>query len=237
MDSEHTPERPEATSTGNGPTPPRMSVEPTPEPDHTEGTDSAGKTDYIPFVPSTATERHTVVKTKTKKLPVFLASFGGLVVGAVLVIALVMTGAFRISDTDVTADVPTTQTIDIDAEDTTRGDAHELDHTAVVDRAGGDELREHERKGALDAGSAERCELELAGLLPRCVRGMIGGDSIDRTIRDSGDKRLRICGGAQRRVHLEARVIRAIERILGKEEVVRRGLAGHGQALRLGSAH
>ena len=80
MDSEHTPERPEATSTGNGPTPPRMSVEPTPEPDHTEGTDSAGKTDYIPFVPSTATERHTVVKTKTKKLPVFLASLGGLVV-------------------------------------------------------------------------------------------------------------------------------------------------------------
>ena len=45
--------------------------------------------------PTTETVKHTVVKTKTKKAPVFLASFGGLVVGAVLVIALVMSGAFR----------------------------------------------------------------------------------------------------------------------------------------------
>ncbi len=38
---------------------------------------------------STHTETRTVVKTKSKKLPIFLASFAGLVVGAVLVIALV----------------------------------------------------------------------------------------------------------------------------------------------------
>ena len=61
----------------------------------------------------------TVVKTKTKKLPVFLASLGGLVVGAVLVIALVMTGAFRITDKDVEAPIAQQQTIDIDPEDTT----------------------------------------------------------------------------------------------------------------------
>ena len=75
----------------------------------------------------------TVVKTRTKKLPVFLASLGGLVVGAVLIIALVMTGAFRIDETNVEAPVVSgatgsdsggsggsvTQHIEIDPEDTT----------------------------------------------------------------------------------------------------------------------
>lgn len=70
--------------------------------------------------PTTETVKHTVVKTKTKKAPVFLASFGGLVVGAVLVIALVMSGAFKIADSDVQATGNTsTQNIEIDTEDTT----------------------------------------------------------------------------------------------------------------------
>lgn len=72
------------------------------------------------------TVTRTVVKTKTKKLPVFLTAFGGLVVGAVLVIALVMSGAFRITDTNVEATdsgSSSTQTIEIDAEDTTLSEA------------------------------------------------------------------------------------------------------------------
>lgn len=79
---------------------------------------------------ATATvDTRTVVKTKTKKLPVFLASLSGLVVGAVLVIALVMTGALNIGETNVEApalsDAGTsgTQTIQIDAEDTTLAEA------------------------------------------------------------------------------------------------------------------
>lgn len=81
----------------------------------------------------TGTITRTVVKTKTKKLPVFLASLGGLVVGAVLIIALVMTGAFRIDETNVEAPVvtgesqgsggSTTQHIEIDPEDTTLAEA------------------------------------------------------------------------------------------------------------------
>lgn len=81
-------------------------------------------------MPATATvDTRTVVKTKTKKLPVFLASLSGLVVGAVLVIALVMTGALNIGETNVEApalsDAGTsgTQTIQIDAEDTTLAEA------------------------------------------------------------------------------------------------------------------
>ncbi len=74
---------------------------------------------------STHTETRTVVKTKSKKLPIFLASFAGLVVGAVLVIALVMSGAFRITDSNVeTAGTSgTPQTIDINPEDTTLSEA------------------------------------------------------------------------------------------------------------------
>ena len=80
-----------------------------------------------PSASPTETVTHTVVKTKTKKLPVFVSSLAGLVVGAVLVIALVMTGAFRISDTNVEAPAisngNSTQNIQIDAEDTTLAEA------------------------------------------------------------------------------------------------------------------
>ena len=62
----------------------------------------------------------TVVKTKTKKLPIFITAVAGFAVGAVLVIALTMTGAFRITDSDVeTVPESSRQTIEIDPEDTT----------------------------------------------------------------------------------------------------------------------
>lgn len=100
---------------------PRVEVEPTPA-QPTTHTSSPQQDPAMPGAvpPTTETVKHTVVKTKTKKAPVFLASFGGLVVGAVLVIALVMSGAFKITDSDVQATGSTsTQNIEIDAEDTT----------------------------------------------------------------------------------------------------------------------
>lgn len=70
------------------------------------------------------TETRTVVKTKSKKLPIFFASFAGLVLGAVLVIALVMSGAFRITDSNIEATGgSSSQTIDINPEDTTLSEA------------------------------------------------------------------------------------------------------------------
>lgn len=100
---------------------PRVEVEPTPA----QSTTHMASPQQDPTMPgavppTTETVKHTVVKTKTKKAPVFLASFGGLVVGAVLVIALVMSGAFKITDSDVQATGNTsTQNIEIDTEDTT----------------------------------------------------------------------------------------------------------------------
>ncbi len=80
----------------------------------------------VPFAPPQPTETvtRTVVKIKTKKIPVFIASLAGMVVGAVLIVALVMTGAFRISGSNVEtsssgSSSSLTQTIEIDAEDTT----------------------------------------------------------------------------------------------------------------------
>lgn len=133
-------------------TTPRLEVEPTPSQDFAEGNagahSQAGQTQQVPNFdtayqthtqsngagparpaeaqggsqPNYQTERYTVVKTKTKKLPVFLASFLGLATGAVLVIALVMTGAFRITDSNVEsadAAASSSSAITIDPEDTT----------------------------------------------------------------------------------------------------------------------
>ena len=73
-----------------------------------------------------AVEKHTVVKTKAKKLPVFFGALAGVVVGAVLVIALVMSGVFNLDSgraTVSTGGSSNATTIDIDPEDTTLAEA------------------------------------------------------------------------------------------------------------------
>lgn len=108
-------------------------------------------------MPATATvDTRTVVKTKTKKLPVFLASLSGLVVGAVLVIALVMTGALNIGETNVEApalsDTGTsgTQTIQIDAEDTTLAEA--VAAKALPSVVSISAVNEHSGEGGIGSG-------------------------------------------------------------------------------------
>lgn len=122
MSDDKIPQRPEGVSDSffHG-SAPRVEVEPTPaQPTTHMASPQQDPTMPGAVPPTTETVKHTVVKTKTKKAPVFLASFGGLVVGAVLVIALVMSGAFKITDSDVQATGNTSkQNIEIDAEDTT----------------------------------------------------------------------------------------------------------------------
>ncbi len=78
-----------------------------------------------PYTANTETVAHTVVKTKTKKFPVFVSAFAGLVVGAVLVVALIMTGALNVNrnagsvSTTTSGSSSSKQTITIDSEDTT----------------------------------------------------------------------------------------------------------------------
>ena len=76
---------------------------------------------------STEMVSRTVVKTKTKKLPVFLSACAGLLVGAILVVALVMSGVLDLgssssdteSSTSSSSSSSSTTTIEIDPEDTT----------------------------------------------------------------------------------------------------------------------
>lgn len=126
---------------------PRVEVEPTPAHPASHMADAQpGYAASSTAAPSTETIKHTVVKTKTKKAPVFLASLGGLVVGSVLVIALVMSGAFKITDSDVqaTGGQGSTQTIDINPEDTTlaevvaaKAQPSVVSITATADNGGG----------------------------------------------------------------------------------------------------
>ena len=113
---------------------PRVAVEPTPQTPAGQAQPGPGATTQPPFnagdpyAAQTQTVGHTVVKTKTKKLPVFLCSLAGMVVGAVLVVALIMTGALNVNRDAGTATATTdssggTQTIKIDSEDTTLAEA------------------------------------------------------------------------------------------------------------------
>lgn len=141
--NENTPQRPEGQNDGSG-VQPRVQVEPTPvapqqpmptqqmpgasaAPGSAGAQHAASGSHTASPAPAVETMSRTVVKTKTKKLPVFLSSLAGLAVGAVLVIALVMTGALDIDrgGGNVTAVTPSagTQTIEIDSEDTTLAEA------------------------------------------------------------------------------------------------------------------
>ena len=113
---------------------PRVAVEPTPQTPAGQAQPGPGATTQPPFnagdpyAAQTQTVAHTVVKTKTKKLPVFLCSLAGMVVGAVLVVALIMTGALNVNRDAGTATATTdssgsTQAIKIDSEDTTLAEA------------------------------------------------------------------------------------------------------------------
>ena len=118
---------------------PRVAVEPTPQapagqaqPGPETATPGAATQPPFnagnPYAAQTQTVAHTVVKTKTKKLPVFLCSLAGMVVGAVLVVALIMTGALNVNRDAGTATATSessggSQTIKIDAEDTTLAEA------------------------------------------------------------------------------------------------------------------
>ena len=68
------------------------------------------------------------------------------------------------------------------------------------------------------------------------MRRVIGDDAIDGTVKDGLNQSLRILFGAQRRIHLERGFVCLGDVIFGKEQVVRRDLAGNLDAIGLGTA-
>ena len=114
--SDYTPQRPDGLEDGAG-QPPRVQVESTPQ----------AETHHAPVPPvpqgqgECGHETRTVVKTRAKKLPVFLSALAGLVAGGLLMVALVFTGALDINSDkgSVVSSNASQQSISIDTEDTT----------------------------------------------------------------------------------------------------------------------
>lgn len=114
--SDYTPQRPDGLEDGAG-QPPRVQVESTPQ----------AETHHAPVPPvpqgqgECGRETRTVVKTRAKKLPVFLGALAGLVAGGLLMVALVFTGALDINSDkgSVVSSNASQQSISIDTEDTT----------------------------------------------------------------------------------------------------------------------
>ena len=114
--SDYTPQRPDGLEDGAG-QPPRVQVESTPQ----------AETHHAPVPPvpqgqgECGRETRTVVKTRAKKLPVFLSALAGLVAGGLLMVALVFTGALDINSDkgSVVSSNASQQSISIDTEDTT----------------------------------------------------------------------------------------------------------------------
>lgn len=129
--SENESQRPENTGdAGETQQQPRMHVEPTPQqPEPTPYVKAYGFPGGAPSENQQVVNKHTVVKTKTKKLPIFITALAGCACGALLVIALVMTGALNIGGgkNSVTANATggssSSQKITIDSEDTTLAEA------------------------------------------------------------------------------------------------------------------
>jgi hypothetical protein len=89
------------------------------------------------------------------------------------------------------------------------------------------EMCQRQCQGGLEAEHARRCLVEGLFLGLGSMRGMVGGDRVDRAVGESGADRGDVGGRAQRRVHLE-QWIEPGEQFVGEREVVGRCFGGDG---------
>ena len=126
--SEYDSQRPQdAGNAGETQQQPRVQVESTPADGNIPYVQAYDTQTGKPLGSQQVVNKHTVVKTKTKKLPIFITALAGCACGALLVIALIMSGTLNIGGgkNAVTAGASgsSTQKITIDSEDTTLAEA------------------------------------------------------------------------------------------------------------------
>ena len=126
--SENDSQRPQdAGNAGETQQQPRVQVESTPAGSNIPYVQAYDTQTGKPLGSQQVVNKHTVVKTKTKKLPIFITALAGCACGALLVIALIMSGTLDIGGgrNAVTAGASgsSTQKITIDSEDTTLAEA------------------------------------------------------------------------------------------------------------------
>ena len=122
------------------------------------------------------------------------------------------------------------------AEDPSRRGRHRLQRASERNDAGLNQIGDHRGERGLEPDRPGRRVVELGLLLLNGVRRVVGGDRIDRAVGQAAPKRVPILARAQRRVHLEVRVVRQ-EVVVGEDQVVGRDLGGDRQTLGLGRPH
>ena len=95
--------------------------------------------------------------------------------------------------------------------------------------------RDADRQQRLQADDAVGRLVQLAHLLLRRVRGVVGGDHLQRAVVQSGEDGLHVGVGAQRRRHLVI-AVEGAQAVVGQREVVRAGFAGDADAAPLAPA-
>lgn len=108
---------------------------------------------------------------------------------------------------------------------------HELHELVERQHAGAHKVRVENGERRLETDNAHGAPGEAPGLFLRAVRRVVGRDHVHRAVEDALEQRVPVCLRAQGRVHLEAAVLAQV--VLGQHEVVRCGLAGDVQPLRL----
>ena len=102
---------------------------------------------------------------------------------------------------------------------------HDFNKVVHRQHAGSYQIGVEERESDLYSHDAVCTIGKTTTLLFGTMRRMIGGDHIDRTVVDTGEQRHLVRYIPDRRVHLPASVI--LHHATIKQQVMRRGLAGH----------
>ena len=118
------------------------------------------------------------------------------------------------------------------AEAAHRRAVHEVQKLFERENAGLHEVRVAGGEGRFKTDDAHGAGGEAAGFFFCAVRGVVGGDHVDRAVEQALDEGVAVGLLAQGRVHFEAPVLLQI--VLGEDEVVRTGLARHIDAAALG---
>lgn len=105
-------------------------------------------------------------------------------------------------------------------------DRAEFDETCETDDATVYESFEGEADGRLQPGDAEGRLVVFEGFFVGVVRGVVGGDGVNRPVREGFDDGFEMFAAAQRGAHLRVRVVVA-HGFVREREVVRRHFARH----------
>ena len=87
-------------------------------------------------------------------------------------------------------------------------DRQHPDDLGPAEMAGLDQPFDSDRNQGFQADDPERSQVQLACLLLRRVRGVVGGEDLDRAVHQAANHRFDVSQSPQRGVHLEIRIKR-----------------------------